>query len=685
MQGSIFSMLKPFQFEVVKKNILLLDKVYNQGVSFAERQVTVSPTGSGKTHIMSAIIQYGLTAFTNSCFVWITHNKQISKQTSESLNTGIEPYICTVEAIEDGATTFARVLLFNVQKGLSKNANPWLKRWSQRQEQEGRSCIFIVDESDEGQSGLNMKSLRSILKPKLELGFTASFKPEIRDMLFHRVPYVDVVRAEMIVDNIYYEVSPEIALNEMLKTAIDKRNRLEGLTNILRGTEKYFVPKMAIQTQASRADELKAQLIGLLNLTPTEAEKQVVVHTQNDRGLDGLVDINELRYIIGDLMIERGWNMPELYVLAVAKQSLSVAKGVQLLGRVLRLPKCKRFEEQELEPLNSGYVYIAGKHTIQKSCEEFMAQGLIPVGGGRFGVETETVYRRKGIELPVIETTTGELREPIWSDKLNNVVDCALKAIFEEIKDTNPAQPTVRTGNIDLEGMAVAPLSIKNIEAEWNYEHTKDVLRNALSHHFHQGLCERIIGEFHAEVLNQNLRISEISGKLREAAGKIRTSLLFRKLSLMVELKRFPYEWVKSINVVKDKSYSFSRCLFPKISGLNSEEIDFATTLNDICEKQAWYWFRNTPSDILVVKSGYPDFIVFTGNNYVFIEYKGSHLKNSDNSVLKNALGSISGQGNYYMVYKKDKNANDYYAIGLHGNEEEVFKLEIHLGIYLNK
>jgi hypothetical protein len=670
---------------VVKKNIGLLEKVFNKGVAFAERQVTVSPTGSGKTYIMSAIIQYGLTAFNNSCFVWITHNKQITKQTSESLHSGIEPYICSVEAIEAGSLTSARVLLFNVQKGLSKNANPWLKRWIQKQEQEGRSCVFIVDESDEGQSGLNMKSLRLILKPKLELGFTASFKSETGDKLFHKVPYVDVVKTEMIVDNIYYEVSAEVALNEMLRTAIDKRNRLEGLTNILRGTEKYFVPKMAIQTQASRAEEFKSLLIELLNLTPSEAKKQVVVHTQNDRGLDEPIEINELRYIIGDLMIERGWNMPELYVLTVAKESLSVVKGVQLLGRVLRLPQCKRFEEEELEPLNSGYVYIAGKHTIQKSCEEFMSQGLIPAGGGRFGVEIETVYRRPDIILPEIQTTRGEILEQIWSEKLDFVVDSTIKVIFDEIKDINPTNPTVRTGNIDLEGMAVAPLSIKNIEAEWNYEHAKDILRTAFSHHFHQGLCERIIGEFHAEVLNRNLRISEISGTLREAASKIKTSLLFRKLSLMVDLKRFPYEWPKSINVVKDKPYSFSRCLFPKISGLNSEEIDFATMLNDLCEKQGWYWFRNTPSDILVVKSGYPDFVVFANKKYVFIEYKGSHLKGSDDSVLKNALGSISGKGNYYMVYKKDKDSNEYYAIGLHEKEEELFKPEIHLGIYLKR
>ncbi|MHB1406849.1 MAG: DEAD/DEAH box helicase [Desulfitobacteriaceae bacterium] len=683
VHGGIFSSLKYFQLEVIKKNIVLLEKALVNGTTFEERRVTVSPTGSGKTLMMSAIIQYGLTAFNNSCFVWITHNKQLTKQISESLHVALEPYMCTVNAIESGAISNARVVLLNVQKGLSKKANVWLKDWVQRQNKESRICIFIVDESDEGQSGLNMGSLRKILQPKLELGFTASFKPEMEDNLYIRVPYVDVVRAEMIVDNIYYEVSPEIALSQMLKAAIDKRNRIESLTNILRGTDRYFVPKMVIQTQASRAEEIRSLLVELLSLSPDEAFSQVKIHTQDDRGLDGTVDMNELRFVIGDLMIERGWNMPEVYVLFVAKQALSVTKGVQLLGRVLRLPQCKRFEEEELQPLNAGYVYIAGKHTIQKSCEEFMSQGLVPKSGGRFGIETETIYRRTDIYLPEIETTTGELLEPIWSDELNDIVDKVLEAIFEDLKDTSTDSPTIRTGKVDLEGMALTPLSIKKIEAEWNYEHTKDILRSALFYHFHQGFCERIIGEFHAEVLSRNLRISEISGKLREAATSIRKSLFFRRLSLRVKLKRLPFQWPDSINVVKDKSYAFSRCIFPKISGLNSDELDFATILNTVCEKKGWYWFRNTPSDILVVKSGYPDFVVFSDKGFLFIEYKGTHLVNTPESVLKNALGSMAGTSNYYMVFKKDNSSNNYYVVGVTTSDVELFKPEMHLGIYL--
>lgn len=653
------------------------------GNVYDQRRVTVSPTGSGKTYIMSTIIQYGLKTFDNSCFVWITHNKQLSKQTSESIHSGLQSYICNVETMESGSYSYARVLLFNVQKGISKKAKVWLKNWIERQESENRKCIFIVDESDEGQSGLNMDSLRTILKPKLELGFTASFKSETGDVLYIRIPYVDVVRAEMIVDNIYYEVSPEVAIKQMLRSAIDKRNRLESLTNILRGTDRYFVPKMAIQTQASRTEEFRSLLVEMLNLNQEEATKQVRVHIQDDRGLDEPFDINELRYVIGDLMIERGWNLPELYVMAVVKESLSVAKGVQLLGRVLRLPKCMRFEEDELQPLNEGFVYIAGKHTIQKSCEEFMAQGLIPKSGGSFGVQTETVFRRAGVELPEIKTTTGELIEPIWSDKLNGIVDQVLKEIFDELEDKSTSDPVIRTGRVDLEGMTHAPTSIKTIEAEWNYEHTKDILRKALSVHFHQGLCERIIGEFHAEALNRNLLISEISGRLREAALAIKNSLLFRRLSLMVDLKRFPFEWPISINVIKDKSFSFSRCLFPKVSGINDEEVDFVTILNDTCEKRNWHWFRNTPSDILVVKSGYPDFVVFTPERYVFIECKGRHLVQNDDSRLKNALGSMASGGNYYMIYRKAKDSNEYYAVGVHGNDKELFKPETHLGIYL--
>ncbi|NTZ18833.1 hypothetical protein EXW96_15010 [Paenibacillus sp. JMULE4] len=181
---------------------------------------------------------------------------------------------------------------------------------------------------------------------------------------------------------------------------------------------------------------------------------------------------------------------------------------------------------------------------------------------------------------------------------------------------------------------------------------------------------------------SRNLSIAELSSKIRESAQKIKKSQLFRRLSLQLNLKRHDFVWPESINVIKDKSYSFSRCIFPKISGLNNEEVDFATVLNEVCERKGWYWFRNTPSDILVVKSGYPDFVVLSEDKYVFIEFKGVHLVKTDESVLKNAIGSL-GQQNYYMVYKKDKNDDKYYAVGLNSSDEEVFRPEMHLSIYL--
>lgn len=571
--------------------------------------------------------------------------------------------------------------MFNVQKGLSKKANEWLEKWIIKQHSQGRKCVFVVDESDEGQSGLNMQSLRNILKPELEIGFTASFKTGTGDVLYHRVDYREVVDAEMIVDNIYYEVSSEVAVKSMLKKAIERRNRLEGLTNTIRGTKRFFIPKMAIQTNASKAEEMKEILIELLNLTRSEADKQIKIHVQNERGLDD-ADMSEVRYIIGDLMIERGWNLPELYIMVVAKDSLSVAKGIQLLGRVMRLPDAERFQEEELQSLNAGYVYIAGQHTIQKSCEEFMNQGLTAPGGGNFGEETETVEIRDEIKLPLINTTSGEPELPIWSEELDELLDKSIDAIFNSIGGIVESKPVLRTGNLDFEGMSHAPGSLKRIEAEWNYEHTKDILRNALSVHFHRSLCERIVGEFHAEVLARNLNIAELSGKLKEAAKKIKKSQLFRRLSLMVELKRYPFVWSNSLTVIKRKSLSFSRCLYPKISGLNQEEIDFATVLNETCKDNGWYWFRNNPSDILVVKSGYPDFIVFNGEKFVFIEYKGVHLVSNEQSVLKNALGMMS-KDNYYMIYKKDKEDVDYWVKGFHSEDEEVFNPNIHLGIYL--
>ncbi len=112
---TLYSQLKEFQKEVVDKNLLLIENVLKKNKSIYGRQVTISPTGSGKTFMMASLIESGLKIYPSINFIWLTHNKQILIQTQNEIRKNLGNQVITAYEIEQQIESFlARVLLFNL-------------------------------------------------------------------------------------------------------------------------------------------------------------------------------------------------------------------------------------------------------------------------------------------------------------------------------------------------------------------------------------------------------------------------------------------------------------------------------------------------------------------------------------------------------------------------------------------
>lgn len=94
---SLYAKLKPFQKTVVDKNLYLIEQTIAHEITTSGRQVTVSPTGSGKTFMMAAIIEIALEYKQEPIFVWVTHNRQILSQTE----CEIMPHLKNVVSVYD--------------------------------------------------------------------------------------------------------------------------------------------------------------------------------------------------------------------------------------------------------------------------------------------------------------------------------------------------------------------------------------------------------------------------------------------------------------------------------------------------------------------------------------------------------------------------------------------------------
>ncbi|HYX38967.1 MAG TPA: hypothetical protein VE954_38175 [Oligoflexus sp.] len=67
----------------------------------------------------------------------------------------------------------------------------------------------------------------------------------------------------------------------------------------------------------------------------------------------------------------------------------------------------------------------------------------------------------------------------------------------------------------------------------------------------------------------------------------------------------------------------------------------------------------------------YPDFIVFSTENYVFVEYKGRHLLDTPDSIRKNTIGQLAAA--YFMVYIKE-DRQGFIQKGWAGEQDSEFK-----------
>jgi type III restriction enzyme len=235
-----------------------------------------------------------------------------------------------------------------------------------------RRPFVIIDEAHNARQALSFETLRR-LNPSSVLELTAT--PNLKAQTVKE----DGETFENPPSNVLYSVSAyALKAEEMIKLPIYLRYREPwdallgdaiGLLNHLDGearqeealTQEHIRPIMLLQAQPEYKDKLsitvevveaKLKEFGI----PAEA---ICVHTGDRRGLD---DINvqtkecKVRFIITVQALKEGWDCPWAYVLfSVAEMSSSKAVE-QILGRVLRMPKAKR---KQRDNLNNAYAFVA--------------------------------------------------------------------------------------------------------------------------------------------------------------------------------------------------------------------------------------------------------------------------------------------------------------------------------------
>ncbi len=248
------------------------------------------------------------------------------------------------------------------------------------------SPVIILDESHNAGSALSKKMLAS-MNPSFLLELTAT--PNKDSNKISIVSAGTLKKNNMVKIPIIVYGRPNV--NYVLSTTIDYRNTLEDAAiDEYKKTGRYVRPIALIQAQSELGEEsitytkIKEKLIEIG--IPKEQIAVKIAEKDELKNVDLLSENCPIRYIITINALKEGWDCSFAYILSSVAKKSSKVDVEQFVGRILRQPGARRFENPIL---NMSYV-ITSSDKFKQTLES-MADSLEMIGFSKKDVKETTI------------------------------------------------------------------------------------------------------------------------------------------------------------------------------------------------------------------------------------------------------------------------------------------------------
>jgi len=384
-----------------------VDHIYEQADKFLKSFDSVnfkkilfrSPTGSGKTVMMSGIIErLALESESNLSFVWISKGI-LAEQSKDSLEANIGGggiIMSFLEDILDNEIKENEVLFINWEQIFSKAGkdNPDkdikkgdpinkfmkdneydrnLRKFCENTQSENRKIVLIIDESHLNITSNTIKIIEEIIKPALQIDMTATPKigggysygdREGEYIELQTVKDAQMIKKEVIINpNIKdKDLESEKSGDQIIfEEALKKREELEKL---YKKEGSRIRPLVLVQLpnegeKLSLLDKQKREWVeNFLNERGFSYKNKNLARWLTGDDKENLEDIknidSKVDFLIFKQVVATGWDCPRAYILVKFRQTKSEIFEIQTVGRIMRMPEFKHYEE---ENLNRAYVY----------------------------------------------------------------------------------------------------------------------------------------------------------------------------------------------------------------------------------------------------------------------------------------------------------------------------------------
>ena len=351
--------LKEFQLQAVKMLFEAMEKPVRD-------IVLKSPTGSGKTIILTYFMHQYVQSFSQNVFVWLTPGKgNLEVQSKAKMDRYI--HASQTKLLSDvmtGGFEENDSVFINWEK-LTKKGNNALKDSERTNFLEhisvalnnGLRFVIIVDESHQNntikadeiiQCFHTDKIIRCSATPK---GVTNA---EIIEISEEDVIAAGLIKKMLIINEDFprvVETDDQTAF--LLERAIAKR---ESLRNAFLQMEKNINPLIVVQIP-NRSENLQEGIERYFDSRGISYENGRLACWLSERheNLDGIDAQNGVQEaVIIKQAVATGWDCPRAHILVKLRDNMDETFEIQTIGRIRRMPEAKHYES---ELLDSCYLY----------------------------------------------------------------------------------------------------------------------------------------------------------------------------------------------------------------------------------------------------------------------------------------------------------------------------------------
>ncbi|MEK6963623.1 MAG: DEAD/DEAH box helicase family protein [Nanoarchaeota archaeon] len=338
-----------------------------------------SPTGSGKTVMVSELLKSLVRSRKDDkkfSFVWVSV-RMLHEQSKEKLEKYYEDdrlLQCSYfEDLEDKKIGENEILFINWHSINKKDINIFVRENEQdnnlnsivqNTKEENREIILVIDESHHTASSEKSRELIEVISPKvtIEVSATPGIKENIGGWI--TVNLTDVKSEEMIKSEI--AVNPEFlnlkigskSSDELvIEEALKKR---EELVKLYKKEGSNINPLILVQLPDQKGNLInkKEDILEILKKKRINEENgKLAVWLSEDKS-ETLKNVekndNEVEVLVFKQAIALGWDCPRSSILVIFRESKSFTFTIQTIGRIMRMPELRYYNEPEL---NKGFVF----------------------------------------------------------------------------------------------------------------------------------------------------------------------------------------------------------------------------------------------------------------------------------------------------------------------------------------